>query len=63
VKISTSWGTSRKRKRTVLKTKLRWDLLGLQDPAHAASTRSMEAIRRQIISAASQGLGTDAREF
>ncbi|MGQ0666076.1 MAG: hypothetical protein ACT4O4_03495 [Nitrospiraceae bacterium] len=64
MKISTSWGTgkgSRKRKRTVSKTKIRWDLLGLQDPGRMASTPSMEDIRSQIISMSSQGLGAASR--
>lgn len=57
------WGTgktSRKRKRTVSKTKIRWDLLGLQDPARTASTPSIEDIRCEIISLASRGLGQGA---
>lgn len=59
-----SWGagkTSRKRKRAVLKTRIRWDLLGLQDPGRVAPTPSMEDIRRQIISMSSQGLGARSR--
>lgn len=64
MKISSSWGsgkTSRKRKRTVLRTKIRWDVLGLQDPARMGATQSMEDIRSQIISMASQGLGAHSR--
>jgi hypothetical protein len=64
VKISTSWGTgkaARKRKRPIHRTKIRWDLLGLQDPGRMASPPSMEDIRRQIISMASHGLGPDTR--
>lgn len=64
MKISTSWGagkTSRKRKRTVLRTKIRWDVLGLQDPERMAATPSMEDIRSQIISMASQGLEAHSR--
>lgn len=60
MKISTSWGngkTSRKRKRTILRTKIRWDVLGLQDPRRLSEATSMEDIRSQIISMASQGLG------
>ena len=64
MKISSSWGTgktSRKRKRTVLRTKIRWDVLGLQSPGHIETARSMEDIRSQIISMASQGLGAHSR--
>ena len=58
------WGTgktSRKRKRTVRKTKIRWHLLGLQDPAHTALRPSIEDIRYEVISMASRGLGQGAR--
>lgn len=64
MKISSSWGTgktSRKRKRTVLRTKIRWDVLGLQDPGRLEAAPSMEDIRSQIISMASQGLGAHSR--
>ncbi len=59
--MSTSWGTkaSHRRKRAIRRTKVRWDLLGLQDPERTPSTMSIEDIRRQITSAASQGLSPD----
>ncbi|MDC8447938.1 MAG: hypothetical protein LV473_06245 [Nitrospira sp.] len=59
--MNTSWGTkaSHRRKRAIRRTKVRWDLLGLQDPERAMSTMSIDDIRRQIISAASQGLSPD----
>jgi hypothetical protein len=63
VKISTTWGrgkTSRKGKRPALRTKIRWNLLGLDDPALAGTT-SMEDIRRQISSMASRGFGPGTR--
>ena len=44
-----------------MKTKIRWNLLGLQDPACVESTPSMEDIRREIISMASRGLGAGPR--
>lgn len=56
MKISTSWGRgklARRRTRNVLNTKIRWNLLGLQDPALVESTPSIEDIRREIISLAS----------
>jgi hypothetical protein len=64
VKISSSWGTgknARNRKRTVLRTKIRWDRLGLQDPDDMSPAPSMEYIRSQIISMANQGLEASAR--
>jgi hypothetical protein len=67
VKSSPSfWGnskTSRTRKRAPSKPKIRWDVLGLQDPARTASTRSIEDIRSEVLSLASRGLraGTRAR--
>ena len=60
MKIYSSWGagkTSRKPNRTTLKAKIRWDVIGLQDPKLKATAPSMEYIRSQIIAMASQGLG------
>lgn len=59
--MNTSWGTKapHRRKRAILRTKVRWDVLGLQEPAQTSSTMSIEDIRRQITSAASQGLSPD----
>jgi hypothetical protein len=59
--MNTSWGTKAtyRRKRAILRTKVRWSLLGLEDPAQASSTLSIDDIRRQISSAASQGLSAD----
>lgn len=59
--MNTSWGAnaSHRRKRAIRRTKVRWDLLGLQDPERTPSTTSIDDIRRQIISAASQGLSPD----
>ena len=59
--MNTSWGTkaSHRRKRAIRRTKVRWDLLGLQDPEQMPLTTSIDDIRRQIISAASQGLSPD----
>ncbi len=59
--MNTSWGTKapHRRKRAILRTKVRWEMLGLQDPAQLSSAPSIEDIRRQITSAASQGLSAD----
>jgi hypothetical protein len=59
--MNTSWGSKslHRRKRVVLRTKVRWEMLGLQDPARSSAEPSIEDIRRQITSAASQGLSPD----
>jgi hypothetical protein len=59
--MNTAWGAkaSHRRKRVVLRTKVRWEILGLQDPAQLSSSPSIEDIRRQISSAASWGLSSD----
>jgi len=59
--MKTSWGAnaSYRRKRVVPRTKVRWEMLGLRDPAQSSSSPSIEALRRQIISAASSGLSSD----
>jgi hypothetical protein len=59
--MNTSWGTktAQRRKRVIRQTKFRWDVLGLQGPAQSSSAPSIEDIRRQITSAASQGLSPD----
>ncbi|MBK9306901.1 MAG: hypothetical protein IPM58_07410 [Nitrospira sp.] len=59
--MNTSWGSRapHRRKRVVLRTKVRWEILGLQDPAQSSSSQSIEDLRRQITSAASSGLSSD----
>ena len=59
--MKTSWGakTSHRRKRVVLRTKVCWKILGLQDPTQSSSPPSIDDIRRQITSAASWGLSSD----
>jgi hypothetical protein len=59
--MNSSWGTKaiHRRKRALLRTKVRWDVLGLQDPAHTTSSLTIEDLRRQIISASSEGLSLD----
>jgi len=59
--MNTSWGAKapHRRKRVVLRTKVRWEILGLQNPAQLSSSPSIEDIRRQITSAASSGLSSD----
>lgn len=59
--MHTSWGTKapHRRKRAILRTKVSWERLGLQAPAQSSSAPSIEDLRRQITSAASQGLSPD----
>lgn len=62
MKMSTVWGgnkAARKRKRPVQKLKIRWDLLGLHDASKDVPSRSIEDIRRQVTSLASQGFGPE----
>jgi hypothetical protein len=41
------------------KKSLRWEVLGLQDPATISCAPSIEDVRRQIISASRHGLSPD----
>lgn len=50
---------SHKSKHGTRKTKVRWDVLGLQDPAVTSLIPSIEDIRRQVISASNYGLSPD----
>ena len=62
MKMSTVWGGSkaaRKRKRPVQKLKIRWDVLGLHDASKDGQSRSIDDIRRQVTSLASQGFGPE----
>jgi hypothetical protein len=63
--MNRTWGTKspHQRRRVVLRTKVRWEMLGLQDPTQLSSSPSIEDIRRQISLAARQGLcsGTVSR--
>jgi hypothetical protein len=59
--MNTLWRSKapHRRKRAIRRTKVRWDILGLQDTGQLSSAPSIEDIRRQITSAASQGLSPD----
>lgn len=62
MKMSTVWGgnkAARKRKRPVQKLKIRWNLLGLHDASKDGPSRSIDDIRRQVTSLASQGFGPE----
>lgn len=59
--MNRTWGTKspHQRRRVVLRTKVRWEMLGLTNPIHASTAPSIEDIRRQVSLAASQGLRSD----
>ena len=62
--LSSGWKNRRagkKKKKSVLKPKIRWQLLGLTDPNSVDTTSSIEAIRREVSSLASHGFGPDTR--
>jgi hypothetical protein len=64
MKISLGWKVGKAARKRVLpssKPKIRWAVLGLQDPAEEASSLSMEDIRRQVSSLASRGFGAGTR--
>jgi len=61
--ITSVWrrGSGKKKKiRSTLKPKIRWELLGLSDPGLVEPT-AIETIRREISSVASQGVGHGTR--
>jgi len=51
----------KKKKKSVHKPKIRWQLLGLTDPNSIDSTSSIETIRKEVSSLARHGLGPDTR--
>lgn len=64
MKMSTVWGgnkAARKRKRPVQKLKIRWDVLGFDDASKDGPSRSIDDIRRQVTSLASQGFGPETK--
>ncbi len=64
MKINTMWRSNKstqKAKRVRHKPKIRWQQLGLTDPAEDNPSISMDEIRRQVLMASSRGLGQGAR--
>lgn len=62
--LSSVWKDRRsgkKKKKSVHKPKIRWQLLGLTDPNSVDTTSSIETIRREVSSLASHGFGPDTR--
>lgn len=62
--LSSVWKDRRagkKKKKSVHKPKIRWQLLGLTDPNSIDTTSSIETIRREVSSLASHGFGPDTR--
>ncbi|SLM47446.1 conserved protein of unknown function [Nitrospira japonica] len=61
MKISPVWNRNapkKKKTRSTSKPKIRWELLGLSDPAVTEPT-AIETIRRSVSSLASQGFGDE----
>ena len=64
MKISMNWPGNRpthKKKRARHKPKIRWQLLGLTDPAEEDTSVSMDEIRRQVVIMSHRGIGQGAR--
>ena len=58
-----SFGKNRRvgTKKSILKPKIRWEVLGLLDPKSVDTASSIETIRREVSSLASHGIGPDTR--
>lgn len=50
-----------KRKRVTRKPKIRWQVLGLADPAERFASLTLEEIRREVATLSSRGFGQGAR--
>ncbi len=64
MKTMMNWRGNRKTdrgKRVREKPKIRWQYLGLKDPAEESQSPSMAEIRRQVVTLSSRGLGQAAR--
>lgn len=62
--LSSAWKPNRagkKKKKSIHKPKIRWQLIGLTDPSLIDTTSSIETIRREVSSLASHGFGNDTR--
>ena len=56
MKLSGGWGSNKNRARGIRKPKVRWEVLGLQNPLDGRLMTSMEDIRQQALSLANAGL-------
>ena len=56
MKLSGGWGSNKHRARGSRKLKVRWEVLGLQNPLDGSLKTSMEDIRQQALSLANAGL-------
>ena len=64
MKTMMNWRGNRKTdraKRVREKPKIRWQYLGLTDPAEESAAPSMAEIRRQVVTLSSRGLGHSVR--
>lgn len=64
MKISGRWpgnASKNKVKRVIRKPKIRWQALGLTDPADKHAALSMDEIRREVATLSSRGFGQGVR--
>ncbi len=64
MKLTVMWRVNkhaRKKKRVKHKPKIRWQQLGLAEPAEVQPSLSMDEVRRQVVMMSSEGLGQGAR--
>ncbi len=64
MKISGRWpgnASKNKIKRVIRKPKIRWQALGLADPADKQAALSMDEIRREVATLSSRGFGQGVR--
>jgi hypothetical protein len=58
MKLTMKWGGKvRNRKTFKPEQKIRWDLLGMTDPAKEKSTMPIDEVRRQVLVMSSSGFG------
>ncbi len=56
MKLSGGWGSNKNRARGTRKPKVRWEVLGLQNPLDGSLMTSMEGIRQQALRLANAAL-------
>ena len=62
MKLSFQWGsTTQTKKRVVRQPKIRWELLGMVDPAEEKKSVSIEEIRRRVVLMSDQSLECDMK--
>lgn len=62
MKLSFHWGsTAQTKKRVIRPPKIRWELLGMTDPAEEKKSISIDEIRRRVVVMSNQSLECDAK--